>query len=45
MNPSDTEIAVEIEQQVYSYLDLCAMYETKPSILGFAQHLRESYSD
>jgi len=44
MNPSDTEIAVEIEQQVYSYLDLCAMYEKTPSINGFIDHMIESYS-
>jgi len=40
---TDTQIAVEIEQQVFSYLDLCAQYEKKPSILGFADHLFESY--
>jgi len=45
MKQSDTEIAVEIEQQVYAYLDLCAMYETVPSVLGFAQHLKESYTN
>jgi len=44
MIQSETEIAVEIEQQVYSYLDLCAMYETTPSVLGFANHLEESYT-
>jgi len=41
---SESEIVVEIEQQIYSYLDLCAMYETKPSVLGFAAHLEESYT-
>jgi len=40
---SEAEIAVEIEQAVFSYLDLAAMYEDIPSVLGFAQHLKESY--
>ena len=41
---SESEIVVEIEQQIYSYLDLCAMYETEPSVLGFAEHLNQSYN-
>ncbi|MDB5422571.1 MAG: hypothetical protein JWR59_2518 [Brevundimonas sp.] len=43
MKQSETEIAVEIEQQVFAYFDLCANFETVPSVLGFAQHLKESY--
>ena len=39
----ESELATEIEQQIWAYLDLCAMYETVPSILGFANHLEESY--
>jgi len=44
MKLTDTQLAVEIEQQIFSYLYLCAMYETQPSILGFANHLEESYT-
>ena len=33
----------EINEQFQSYTQICAMYETQPSILGFAQHLKESY--
>lgn len=33
----------EIQEQIVSYVDICAMYETTPSVLGFAQHLKESY--
>jgi hypothetical protein len=40
---SESEVVVEIEQQIYSFLDLCAKYETKPTVLGFAEHLKESY--
>lgn len=39
----ESEIVVEIEQQTWSYLDLCAKYEIAPSVLGFARHLEESY--
>jgi hypothetical protein len=42
---SESEVVVEIEQQIYSFLDLCAKYETTPTVLGFAEHLKESYSD
>lgn len=39
----ESELVKEITEQVYSYLDLCAGFETTPSILAFAQHLKESY--
>lgn len=41
--PSNIALQIENEQQFISYLDICAMYETEPSMLGFAQHLVESY--
>ena len=40
----DAEIAKELTEQIFSYLDICAMYETEPTVLKFAQHLVESYS-
>ncbi|MCW2763636.1 MAG: hypothetical protein JWR85_3837 [Marmoricola sp.] len=39
----ESELVTEIEAQIYRYLDLCAMWEREPSILGFSQHLMESY--
>ena len=42
---SDTEIHKDIEEQFYSYLELCAMYEKTPSVLGFAEHLHEAYNE
>jgi len=41
---SEAEIAVEMEQAVFSYLDLAAMYEEIPSIRGFINYLEESYT-
>ena len=41
---SDTELAKELTEQIYSFLDICAMYETEPTVLKFVQHLVESYS-
>jgi len=43
MHQSETEIAVEVEQQTFSYFDLCALREDSPSIKGFIQHMIESY--
>ena len=39
----ETELAKELTEQIYSFLDICAMYETEPTVLKFAQHLKESY--
>ena len=44
MKQSESALITELEQQIFSYMDLCAMYETTPSVLGFANHLEESYS-
>jgi hypothetical protein len=41
----DSEIYLEVEEQIWSYLDLCAMYEKTPSVLGFAEHLKEAYEN
>ena len=43
MKQSETEIAVEIEQAVFSFFDICAQYETVPSIRGFINFLDEAY--
>lgn len=43
MAQSETEIAIEIEQQVFSYFDISAQYETMPSVRGFINFLDESY--
>jgi hypothetical protein len=40
---SEVEFTKEIEEQTFTYLDLCAMYEKTPSVLGFSQHLHEAY--
>lgn len=40
-----TELSKEIEEQIWSYLDICAMYEKTPSVLGFAEHLKEAYEE
>lgn len=45
MELTDTQFAVEMEQQVFSFIELSAMYETTPSPLAFAQHLIESYTE
>ena len=41
--PSEAALRIENEEQFDTYLNMCAMYETEPSMLGFAQHLVESY--
>ena len=41
----ESEIKSELEEQIQSYLELCAMYEKTPSVLAFAQHLIESYEE
>jgi len=43
MKQSESELITELEQQIFSYMDICAMYETTPTPLGYAQHLKESY--
>jgi hypothetical protein len=42
---SESEVVVEIQDQIFPYLELCAHYETTPTVLGFSKHLSESYSD
>lgn len=42
---TDAELFQEIESQVWSYIELSAMYETQPTIRGFINHLDESYDD
>lgn len=41
----ETEFIKEIEEQQYSYLELCAHKDKKPSVLGFAKYLTESYEE
>jgi len=43
MKQSESELITELEQQIFSYVEICAMNESTPSALGFAQHLKESY--
>jgi hypothetical protein len=40
---SEVEFTKEIEEQTFTYLELCAMYEKTPSVLGFAEHLWDAY--
>lgn len=42
---SDTQLSKEIEEQFWSYIELCHMYEKRPSMVGFAEHIKESYGD
>lgn len=40
---TETGFAKEMEEQIYSYIDLCAKYELQPNVWGFIEHLEESY--
>lgn len=42
---TDTKLSKEIDEQFWSYVELCAMYEKTPSVLGFAEHLKEAYEE
>lgn len=42
---TDTKVSKEIEEQLHSYFELCAMYEKTPSVLGFAEHLVSAYEE
>jgi len=43
MKQSEAQIAVEVEQQVFSYFEISANYERESSVKGFIQHMIESY--
>lgn len=43
MDLTDSQLVVEIEQQIWSYIEICAMYHATPSVLGFSNYLQESY--
>lgn len=40
---SESHLITELEEQIYSYVDLCALGGETPTILGYAKHLEESY--
>ena len=44
MNQNNIQLAQEIQEQLASYFDLCALYEKTPTMNGFMEHMAESYS-
>jgi hypothetical protein len=45
LSMDETEFIKDIDEQKYSYLELCAMHEKTPSVLGFAEYLKEAYEE
>jgi hypothetical protein len=42
---NEIEVIKELDEQIHSYIDICAMYEKTPSVLGFADFLVEAYEE